>query len=88
MRLLELRSVSAFATADFFAVWDRPRETLAADLSEPDAVARATASDPKALSRQQAAVAQWLSRRYRVAPEPVSRRCNPRMRGMLQNVHG
>ena len=50
-----------------------PAETLAADLSEPDAVARATASDPKALSRQQAAVAQWLSRRYRVAPEPVSR---------------
>ena len=47
--------------------------TLAAELSEPDAIARATASDPKALSRQQAAVAQWLARRYRVAPEPVSR---------------
>jgi hypothetical protein len=47
--------------------------TLAAELSEPDAVARATASDPKELSRQQAAVAQWLARRYRVAPEPVSR---------------
>ena len=47
--------------------------TLAAELSEPDAIARATASDPKALSRQQAAVAQWLSGRYRVAPEPVSR---------------
>jgi soluble lytic murein transglycosylase-like protein len=46
---------------------------LAAELSEPDAVARATASDPKELSRQQAAVAQWLARRYRVAPEPVSR---------------
>ncbi len=47
--------------------------TLATELSEPDAIARATASDPKALSRQQAAVAQWLSGRYRVAPEPVSR---------------
>ena len=50
-----------------------PAELLAAELSEPDAVARATASDPKELSRQQAAVANWLSRRYRVAPEPVSR---------------
>ena len=47
--------------------------TLAAELSEPDAIARATATDPKALNRQQAAVAQWLSGRYRVAPEPVSR---------------
>jgi len=46
---------------------------LAAYLSEPDAVARATASDPRELSRQQAAVAKWLSQRYRVAPEPVSR---------------
>ena len=44
-----------------------------ADLSEPDAIARATASDPKDLTRQQAAVAIWLSRRYHVAPEPVSR---------------
>ena len=50
-----------------------PADALAAELSEPDAIARATASDPKDLSRQQAAVAQWLSRRYRVAPEPVSR---------------
>jgi len=50
-----------------------PAELLASELSEPDAVARATASDPKELSRQQMAVAQWLSRRYRVAPEPVSR---------------
>jgi Transglycosylase SLT domain len=50
-----------------------PVDTLAAELSEPDAIARATASDPKDLSRQQAAVAQWLSRRYRVAPEPISR---------------
>ena len=48
-------------------------DLLAAELSEPDAVARATASDPKELSRQQAAVAHWLSLRYRVAPEPVSR---------------
>jgi len=50
-----------------------PIDALAAELSEPDAIARATASNPKDLSRQQAAVAQWLSRRYRVAPEPVSR---------------
>ncbi len=50
-----------------------PVDALAAELSEPDAIARATASDPSELSRQQAAVAQWLSRRYRVAPEPVSR---------------
>jgi hypothetical protein len=50
-----------------------PADELAAELSEPDAIARATASDPKELSRQQAAVAQWLSHRYRVAPEPVSR---------------
>jgi Transglycosylase SLT domain len=50
-----------------------PVDTLAAELSEPDAIARATASDPKELNRQQAAVAQWLARRYRVAPEPVSR---------------
>jgi soluble lytic murein transglycosylase-like protein len=47
--------------------------TLAAELSEPDAVARATAADPKELNRQQAAVAHWLARRYRVAPEPISR---------------
>ena len=45
----------------------------AVDLSEPDAIARATATDPRDLSRTQAAVAGWLSRRYRVAPEPVSR---------------
>ena len=50
-----------------------PVDSLAIDLSEPDAIARATASDPKALSRQQGAVAQWLARRYNVAPEPVSR---------------
>ena len=48
-------------------------ETLAAQLSEPTAIERATASDPKALNKQQGAVAQWLSRRYRVAPEPISR---------------
>jgi hypothetical protein len=50
-----------------------PADTLATELSEPDAVARATAADPKELSRQQAAVANWLSRRYHVAPEPISR---------------
>jgi hypothetical protein len=43
------------------------------DLSEPEAIARATATDPRDLSRAQAAVAVWLSRRYHVAPEPVSR---------------
>ena len=36
-------------------------DPLVAELSEPDAIARATASDPKELSRQQAAVANWLS---------------------------
>ncbi|MFT3666153.1 transglycosylase SLT domain-containing protein [Piscinibacter sp.] len=50
-----------------------PAELLAQQLSEPDAIARATAANPKDLSRQQAAVAMWISRRYRVAPEPVSR---------------
>ena len=50
-----------------------PAELLAAELSEPDAVARATAADPKDLTRQQAAVALWISRRYKVAPEPISR---------------
>ena len=48
-------------------------QLLAAELRQPDAIARATASNPSDLTRQQAAVAQWLSRRYRVAPEPVSR---------------
>jgi len=50
-----------------------PDVRLAAELSEPDAVARATASDPKELNRQQALVAHWISKRYRVAPEPISR---------------
>jgi len=50
-----------------------PSVLLAEELSEPDAVSRATAWDPKDLNRQQAAVANWLARRYRVAPEPVSR---------------
>jgi soluble lytic murein transglycosylase-like protein len=52
---------------------EEPSQLLAAQLSEPDAVARATASDLVDLSRQQAAIAQWLARRYKVAPEPVSR---------------
>ncbi len=43
------------------------------DMSEPDAILRATAADPKDLTKQQAAVALWLSRRYKVAPEPLSR---------------
>jgi hypothetical protein len=50
-----------------------PADALAADLSEPDAIARTTAADPRELSRQQAAVAHWLARRYKVAPEPISR---------------
>src|SRR5450631_3685430 len=50
-----------------------PVDPLVTELSEPDAISRATASDPKELNRQQAAVAQWLARRYHVAPEPVSR---------------
>ncbi len=50
-----------------------PSQLLAAELSEPDAISRATAADPKELTRQQAAVAHWLARRYRVAPEPISR---------------
>jgi soluble lytic murein transglycosylase-like protein len=50
-----------------------PAELLAQQLSEPEAITRATAADPKQLSRQQAAVALWISRRYRVAPEPISR---------------
>ena len=50
-----------------------PAQLLAMQLSEPDAIARATATDPRELTRQQAAVAHWISRRYRVAPEPISR---------------
>ncbi len=50
-----------------------PAELLAQQLSEPEAINRATAADPKQLTRQQAAVALWISRRYRVAPEPISR---------------
>ena len=50
-----------------------PVDTLAAELSEPTAIDRATAADPKALNKQQGAVAQWLSKRYKVAPEPISR---------------
>jgi len=50
-----------------------PVDPLIAELSEPDAISRATAADPRELSRQQAAVANWLARRYHVAPEPLSR---------------
>ena len=50
-----------------------PAELLAAELAEPEAVARATAASLKELTRQQAAVAVWISRRYHVAPEPISR---------------
>lgn len=50
-----------------------PEVMIAAQLSEPDAIQRATAVDPRQLTREQAAVAHWISRRYRVAPEPISR---------------
>ncbi len=50
-----------------------PLELLAASLSEPSAIKRATAVNPKDLTREQAAVAYWISRRYGVAPEPISR---------------
>jgi hypothetical protein len=50
-----------------------PAQRLAAELSEPDAVLRATAIDPHALTKSQTAVALWISRRYRVAPEPIGR---------------
>ena len=50
-----------------------PDELLAAELSEPRAIRRATATDPSELTRQQAKVAHWIARRYRVAPEPISR---------------
>ena len=50
-----------------------PADLLAASLSEPTAIMRATAFNPKDLSREQASVAYWISRRYGVAPEPVSR---------------
>ena len=46
---------------------------ILAELSEPEAVARATASPLNKLSRQQALVTTWIARRYRVAPEPVAR---------------
>ncbi len=50
-----------------------PGKVLAAALSDPSAINRATAANPKELSTEQAAVAYWISRRYSVAPEPVSR---------------
>lgn len=50
-----------------------PDELLAAQLSEPRAISRATATDPSELTRQQAKIAHWIARRYRVAPEPISR---------------
>ena len=50
-----------------------PAELLAAELAEPEAVARPTAASLKELTRQQAAVAVWISCRYHVAPEPISR---------------
>ncbi|MBL8330167.1 MAG: lytic transglycosylase domain-containing protein [Rubrivivax sp.] len=46
---------------------------LLSELSEPDAVTRATALKISTLPRQQQLVTQWVSRRYRVAPEPIAR---------------
>ncbi len=46
---------------------------ILADLSEPEAIARATASPLNKLNRQQALVTSWIAKRYRVAPEPVAR---------------
>jgi hypothetical protein len=71
----ELRLAAEEHALDWLLARQEAREpaTDVVDLSEPDAVSRATATDPKALPRQQAAVAGWLSRRYKVAPEPVSR---------------
>lgn len=63
---LVARTEPALATASL-------PDPLVAELSEPDAIARATAANPSELSRQQAAVANWLAGRYHVAPEPVSR---------------
>lgn len=48
-------------------------DDILADLSEPEAVARATAHPISQLPREQALIASWLARRYRVAPEPVAR---------------
>lgn len=73
----ELRQAVETQTLDWLQAREEartdPAELVAAQLAEPDAVARATAANPKELPRQQAAVAQWISRRYRVAPEPISR---------------
>lgn len=71
----DLRAAVEQRALDWLLARQEAREpmSIAATLSEPDAVTRATAMDPKALPQQQAAVAHWLSRRYRVAPEPVGR---------------
>jgi hypothetical protein len=46
---------------------------LLADLSEPEAVARATARELAEMPRDQTRVTNWIARRYRVAPEAVAR---------------
>jgi len=73
----ELRATLESRTLDWLQARHEARidgtiEALA-ELTEPDAITRATAIDPKDLNKEQASVARWLSRRYRVAPEPVSR---------------
>lgn len=42
------------------------------DLTEPEAIDRATAAHPHELPPEQADVAFWLSKKYRVAPEPLA----------------
>jgi len=51
--------------------WLQERQDDSDDLSDVDAVDRATATDPSSLPKQQANIAYWLSRKYRVAPEPL-----------------
>jgi len=48
----------------------QPQPTLEQQLSEPDAIGRATAADPRELDRQQAAVARWLSPAIAWPPNP------------------
>ena len=50
-----------------------PAELVALQLSEPDAIQRATAVDPRQLTRQQSAIAHWISRRYRVKVSDLCR---------------
>ena len=51
---------------------NRRGDMVGLDLSDADAIDRATATNPKDLPKNQAALADWLSRKYHVAPEPLS----------------